>query len=237
MTGADRGAAAFAGATAPAKAGATSAEPLTELILVRHGVTAWNRERRFQGHTDPGLDDEGREQARRAAARLASDSVDAIYASDLGRAWQTAEPLGQATGLALRSEPALRERRYGDFEGRSHEELARDAPEAFVRWERRDPDFELPGGGESLRAFDARVRALLERLVRQHRGQRVVAVTHGGVLDCAYRAARGLALDAPREHQLLNASINRIGWRDGAFFLIDWADVAHLAHARDDVGA
>lgn len=210
---------------------------MTELILVRHGVTAWNRERRFQGHTDRGLDDEGREQARRAAARLAREPVDAIYASDLGRAWQTAEPLGEATGLAPRSEPALRERHYGAFEGRSHDELAHEAPEAFARWERREPDFELPGGGESLRAFDARVRATLVELAARHPGQRVVAVTHGGVLDCAYRAARGLALEAPREHALLNASINRIGWRDGAFFLIDWADVGHLSGAGDDAGA
>ncbi|HEY5635214.1 MAG TPA: histidine phosphatase family protein [Burkholderiaceae bacterium] len=210
---------------------------MTELILVRHGVTAWNRERRFQGHTDRGLDEEGREQARRAAARLAREPVDAIYASDLGRAWQTAEPLGEATGLAPRSEPALRERYYGDFEGRSHDELAHESPEAFARWERREPDFELPGGGESLRAFDARVRAALGELAARHRGQRVVAVTHGGVLDCAYRAARGLGLEAPREHALLNASINRIGWRDGAFFLIDWADVGHLSGAGDDAGA
>lgn len=208
---------------------------MTELILVRHGVTAWNRERRFQGHTDPGLDEEGREQARRAASRLATEGVDAIYASDLGRAWQTAEPLGEATGVAPCREPALRERNYGAFEGRSHDELAREAPEAFARWERREPDFELPGGGESLRAFDARVRAALGELAARHPGQRVVAVTHGGVLDCAYRAARGLALDAPREHPLLNASINRIGWRDGAFYLIDWADVAHLSDAGDDI--
>ncbi|MCL4744828.1 MAG: phosphoglycerate mutase family protein [Burkholderiaceae bacterium] len=219
--------------------GATAA-PLgqdTELILVRHGVTAWNRERRFQGHTDPGLDDEGREQARRTASRLASEKVHALYASDLGRAWHTAAPLARALGLPARADSALRERRYGAFEGRSHDELMRDEPRAFERWEHRDADFELPGGGESLRAFNARVLAFVRALPRRHRGERVVAVTHGGVLDCVYRLATGMTLEAPRTHALLNASINRIGWRNGRFAVLGWGDVSHLSDALDDIEA
>ena len=102
---------------------------------------------------------------------------------------------------------------------------------------RASPDFALPGGGESLRALHARVASVLRELASRHPGQTVVAVTHGGVLDIAYRLATGLPLEAPRSHDLLNASLNRVAWDDGAFSLIAWADVAHLDDALDDVEA
>jgi probable phosphoglycerate mutase len=233
---------------------------LTELVLVRHGVTAWNRQKRFQGHIDIPLDDEGRAQARRAAARLLAERtagapaddaegaevgevheptppVTAIYASDLARARETAEPIAQALGLPLVVERGLRERYYGAFEGCNHDELVRDHAQAFERWRAREPDFELPGGGETLRAFSARVHDALLRLAQRHRGERIVAVTHGGFLDCAYRIASGLDLAAPRHHELLNASLNRIDWDGRRFSLVSWADVAHLHDSLDDVEA
>lgn len=210
---------------------------MTELVLVRHGVTAWNRARRFQGHIDIPLDADGHRQARCLAQRLAREPMAAVYASDLTRARQTAEPIAQALGLPLRTEPLLRERHYGAFEGQDHEALARDHGEAYARWRARDPDFALPGGGESLRSFDARVQAALQRLVQHHPGQRVVAVTHGGVLDCVYRIAAGLELSAPRTHDLLNASLNRIAWDGTRFRLLGWADVTHLETALDDLEA
>ena len=215
--------------------------PLTELVLIRHGVTAWNRERRFQGQIDIALDDEGLAQAALTGRRLAGWPLDAVYASDLARARQTAEPIAAARGLATRFDSRLRERHYGSFEGRTHDELERVEAEAWRRWRSREPDFGLPGGGESLRAFHARVASALLDLVRLHPGQTVVVVTHGGVLDIAYRMATGLPLEAPRRHDLLNASLNRIGWDGREFSLIAWADVAHLeaepGAALDDVEA
>jgi len=207
----------------------------TELIVVRHGVTAWNRVRRFQGHTDIGLDDEGREQARRAGIRLRELPITAVYASDLARAMETAAPIAQAHGLPLRLEPELRERHYGFFEGRTHDELSRDHGESFERWRVREPDFALPEGGESLRAFHARVTRVLTRIAQAHPGVTVAVVTHGGVLDCAYRLATGLALEAPRRHHLLNASLNAIAWDGAHFTLRGWGDVAHLDAATEDV--
>ncbi len=213
----------------------------TELVLIRHGVTAWNRERRFQGQTDIELDEEGLAQAALTGRRLAAWQVDAVYTSDLSRARQTAEPIAAVRGLPVHIEPRLRERHYGSFEGRTHEELERHQAEAWRRWRQREPDFVLPGGGESLRAFHARVAAALSELARAHRGQTVVAVTHGGVLDIVYRIATGMPLEAPRGHDLLNASLNRIRWDGSAFSLVAWADVAHLAAAPqaplDEVGA
>ena len=214
---------------------------MTELVLIRHGVTAWNKERRFQGHIDIPLDDEGHRQAARVGARFAAErrsaatAVAAVYASDLSRAWHTAQPIAAALGLAPQAEAGLRERHYGAFEGLDHEQLLEDHREAFERWRARELDFELPGGGESLRSFHGRIETTLRALAARHAGARVVAVTHGGVLDCAFRLATGLELAAPRRHELLNASLNRIGWDGQRFSLIAWADVAHLEYADDEI--
>lgn len=223
---------------------------MIEVVFVRHGVTAWNRERRFQGGIDIPLLPEGLEQAARLAARLHADGlaagVEAVVASDLGRARQTAEVIARALGHTVSADPAWRERRYGAFEGLTHEALQREHPEAYLRWARREPAFELPGGGESLLAFAQRVDAALQRLreataaapqascVSGPAQRRVVVVTHGGVLDVVFRRACGLPLDARREHSIANVALNRIRYRpDGRVEVLAWGDAAHL----DGLGA
>jgi len=214
---------------------------MTTIILVRHGVTDWNRASRFQGQIDIPLNDEGRRQAEATGRRLGADAgrerIAAVHSSDLSRAAQTAEPIARALGLPVQHDMSLRERHYGDFEGRTHDEIASELADAWQRWRAREPDFALPGGGESLRGFHARVEGALLALAARYPSATVVAVAHGGVLDCAYRIAAGLPLDAPRGHDLLNASLNRIMFDGGRFRLLDWADVAHLDEALDDVEA
>jgi len=207
----------------------------TELIMIRHGVTAWNKERRFQGQIDIPLDDEGLRQAQLLGQSMAGAALAAVYASDLTRARQTAEPLASAIGLPVVAEPGLRERHYGAFEGRTWDELQREHAADFARWRAREPDFSLPGGGETLLALHDRVEATMRALAARHPGSSVVAVTHGGVLDCAYRIATGLGMREPRQHDLLNASINRIIFDGERFSLVGWADVAHLRQADDAI--
>lgn len=207
----------------------------TELIMIRHGVTAWNKERRFQGQIDIPLDDEGLRQAQLLGQSMAGAALAAVYASDLTRARQTAEPLASAIGLPVVAEPGLRERHYGAFEGRTWDELQREHAVDFTRWRAREPDFSLPGGGETLLALHDRVEATMRALAARHPGASVVAVTHGGVLDCAYRIATGLGMREPRQHDLLNASINRILFDGERFSLVGWADVAHLRRADDAI--
>ncbi len=207
----------------------------TELIMIRHGVTAWNKERRFQGQIDIPLDDEGLRQAQLLGQSMAGAALAAVYASDLTRARQTAEPLASALGLPVVAEPGLRERHYGDFEGCTWDELQREHAADFARWRAREPDFSLPGGGETLLALHDRVEATMRALAARHPGGSVVAVTHGGVLDCAYRIATGLGMREPRQHDLLNASINRILFDGERFSLVGWADVAHLRRADDAI--
>lgn len=217
---------------------------VADLILVRHGVTGWNREHRFQGGIDIPLADDGHEQARRAAQRLATEAprrappIRALYSSPLSRAMQTAEPIARALDLAIGHDEGVHERRYGAFEGLTHVELQRDMADDFARWRAREPDFVLPGGGESLRGFHQRVDEALRRIAARHAGEAVVIVTHGGVLDCAYRIATDFPLSEPRKHELLNASLNTLRWDGERFTLLGWGDVAHLADVGvDDASA
>ncbi|WP_367269799.1 histidine phosphatase family protein [Roseateles sp.] len=203
-------------------------EEATRLILVRHGETAWNRATRIQGHTDIPLSALGLAQAERLAQALADEPLAAVYSSDLSRARQTAEALANAQGLPVHLDTALRERSFGRFEGLSWQEIDQGHPEDAARWRRREPDFPV-GGGESLNAFSARCLDATRRAVAAHPGCSIALVAHGGVLDCLYRAATRIALDAPRSWQLGNATINRLLATPGGFTLIGWNDDRHLA--------
>ncbi|MGE5338142.1 MAG: histidine phosphatase family protein [Gemmatimonadota bacterium] len=209
--------------------------PESTLLLIRHGETAWNAEHRIQGLLDVPLSATGIWQAARLAERLAGAAIGAVVASDLARAWMTAQPLAQRLGLESVTEPRLRERHFGSFQGHTVDEIAQRWPDEFHAWRVRDPAWAMPGG-ESGHQFIDRVLAALNDIARAHSGQTVAVVTHGGVLDVAYRHARALAWDAPREHQMLNASINRIAAAPSPLRLtiVDWADVAHLDAARDE---
>jgi len=206
----------------------------TRIVAVRHGQTDWNAGQRIQGHTDIPLNDAGRLQARQLAAALVDERFDAVYASDLARAQQTADALTPLSGTAVLTDVGLRERCFGDFEGLSHGQVEAAWPEQSRRWRRRDPHY-APPGGESLWVFYARCIGAAERLALRHAGQSIAIVAHGGVLDCLYRAATHLPLEAPRSWQLGNASINRLLHAGEGFTLIGWNDDAHLLAAPPQV--
>ncbi len=200
---------------------------VTRIVAVRHGQTAWNVATRIQGQLDIGLDDTGREQARRVAKALAGEDIDAVYASDLQRAADTARAVAERLGLALRTEQSLRERGFGEFEGLTWADVEQQHPQASRRWRERDPSFGPPGG-EVLHAFYERAVSAFAAIAQRHRGQHIVVVTHGGVLDVLYRAAARIAIDAPRTWQLANASINRVLHGEHGFMLVGWNDALHL---------
>ena len=103
---------------------ATTTATTTRIVLIRHGETAWNAERRLQGHLDIDLNDEGRRQAQALANALAQERFDVLAASDLARAAQTAKALGDVLNLPLYIDGRLRERCYGGFEGLLYSEIA-----------------------------------------------------------------------------------------------------------------
>jgi probable phosphoglycerate mutase len=207
----------------------------TRLLLIRHGETAWNAEHRIQGRLDVPLSATGVWQAEQLARGLADERIDAVVASDLARAWLTAAPLAARLGLTALPHPGLRERSFGIFEGHTLDEIAARWPEHFAAWRARDPEWRMPDG-ESGTEFIGRVLPALHEVVVAHHGTTVAVVAHGGVLDVAYRAARGLRWGAPREHVMANAAINRLTATAPplALAIDSWGDVAHLdaAHAE-----
>jgi 2,3-bisphosphoglycerate-dependent phosphoglycerate mutase len=201
---------------------------MTELILLRHGETDWNRELRFQGHVDVSLNGVGFEQAKRLARRLAGHIAHRIYASDLLRAQQTAQPVAHELGLPTVSDAALREQDFGRVDGMRVDDIKEQHPQAWAGWLRFHEDYSMPEG-ESTRQFHARVMEAVNNMVSAHLGETVVVVTHGGVLDMIYRTALSLGLSGPRQSEIPNAGLNRVRVHDGGIDILAWADVQHLA--------
>ena len=212
----------------------------TTILLIRHGETAWNAVRRLQGHIDIPLNQEGERQALALGRALAADQLDAIISSDLQRAMQTAQAVAaHHAGIPLQTDAQLRERAYGVFEGMLYQDIQDEYPADFQLWQTRDIDAVMPHGdrmAESFRQFYDRAIGALRQVAATHAGQTVAVVAHGGVLECAYREARGIQLDSPRDFQVKNASINRFNYVGDKLVLTSWGEVAHLAPATmDDV--
>lgn len=212
---------------------------MTEILLIRHGETDWNVDKRLQGHTDIGLNATGQRQAALLGQALADEPLDAVFASDLQRARDTAQALAQRQGLTVQIEPALRERCYGGFEGLRHDEIAARYPQDYIAWKAREMDVRYPAGervAETMCEFSARAVAALTGLLAAGRYRKIAVVTHGGVLECIYRWAKQTGFAQPRDFDIFNASVNRLQWDGERLHVRQWADVAHLhADALDEV--
>jgi probable phosphoglycerate mutase len=210
--------------------------------IVRHGETPWNAERRLQGHQDIPLNELGLAQAEAAACYLAcrhqQTPFSAIVSSDLQRAWQTAAVIGQALALPVDAAPSLRERHYGDFEGKTPAEARQFDEVAYDALVTRGALMAAPGRAEPLDGMVARIEACLRTLVAQYVDQSMVLVTHGGVLDVLYRRAMGRALTGPRDAPIPNAGLN---WLDLTlrgdqlcWTMVAWGETSHLNDASLD---
>jgi probable phosphoglycerate mutase len=197
-------------------------DPNTTLIcLVRHGETQWNADRRIQGQLDPPLNETGVAQSITTARALANETFAAIHSSDLQRAHRTAELIAQHHPAPVSVREDLRERRYGKFQGLTLTEIEKRFPREFKHFQQRhlDEDFD---GGESLRQFHQRVAAALNAVANQQRGQRVLVVAHGGVLDIAYRLAAGRDLQSSRDFTISNAAVSWISHAVSGWSLLSW---------------
>ena len=162
---------------------------MTTLLLVRHGETDWNSERRWQGHADRPLNERGREQARVLGAELAGRRIDAIYSSDLLRARETAEIVAAELRLELRVDPGLREVDVGSWSGLAHGEIEASDPDGFRRWQEGGKGWEH---GESYEEMGERVVATVLEIAAAHPDETLVVVSHGGSIRACRAAAAGL---------------------------------------------
>jgi broad specificity phosphatase PhoE len=168
---------------------------MTTVYLARHGESDWNVERRWQGHADRPLTERGREQAARLAARLADVELDAIYASDLRRAWETAEAVARSRGIEVVRLPELREVDVGSWCGLTRDECAELYPDAFARWQAGGSGW---NNGESYEDMGERIVAAIRRLAVEHAGGTILVVSHGGPIRAVHAHALGVDIATHR---------------------------------------
>lgn len=204
------------------------------LLLTRHGETQWNAEHRIQGHTDLELSERGVKQAEALAERLAGAEVSAIYSSDLSRASRTAAIILERMPNGARHiiTPLLRERNWGIFEGKTWEETEKELPEEIRRLRSHPLDF-TPEGGESRGDVIVRINEFLNTLVTEHRGERVIAVTHGGVSSLMIKIMIGMDLSNITPFRVENCSVSVMDYvRENTWFVQCLNDMSHLDDFR-----
>ncbi|WP_051377986.1 histidine phosphatase family protein [Derxia gummosa] len=206
----------------------------TEIVLVRHGETDWNRAHRIQGHADIELNELGRWQAEATARALADEQFDAIYSSDLKRAHATALAIAAGRATPVTVMPAFRERYFGSMEGEFIAEIPQRHPELYARWNSTDLLMLQPDDGETRRQFYDRIAGALATVAAAHAGGKVLVALHGGVLDCAYRLGAATGLDTPRKWRAMNASINRLLHGPEGFRIGSWGEIDHLTETLDE---
>ncbi|MDX1661235.1 MAG: histidine phosphatase family protein [Gemmatimonadota bacterium] len=196
----------------------------TRIVLVRHGETEYNREDRWQGsRSDVPLNQTGRDQASAVAGSLADrydGAIEAIYASPLRRARETAEILADRLDLEVEEEPALRELDHGRWDGLLKSEIVERYPDEYAAYE-ADPKTVRRGGGESYDDLAARLWPALERLAGEHVGERIAAVCHGGPI----RLVMSRVLDRPLSERdsfgVVNASFFEVELSDGVWSRVE----------------
>ena len=198
--------------------GPATLSKMTRVLLIRHGETSWNREGRWQGHTDVPLSDEGVRQAQALADAFRSyaSAIPVVYSSDLRRARDTALLVGAAIGIVPVLDPVWREMDVGRWSGLSRDEIQGCYPDEWARI--LSGEDLVRGGGETFGQFFARIIGALDSLSRRHDGETVAVVTHGGVIRAALLHALGLPFERLREVSIVeNATLtelrsNRSGW-------------------------
>jgi len=151
---------------------------MIHFILIRHGETDWTKERRYQGSSNVRLNTQGRRQVRRFVREVTSYRPEIIFSSELGRCRESAEILCRPMGMNPMVDPRLNELSFGDWEGKTADELVEEGNPQYARW--ITGKAVTPKGGESVMSLRKRVRVFIEDCVREHDNKRIVIVTHGG---------------------------------------------------------
>jgi len=200
----------------------------TRFILIRHGQTEWNRgAERFRGRADVPLNDLGRAQAQKIAARLAGEEIAGIYASPMQRTLHTAQPLADARQLPVQPHPGLLDIDVGAVEGMTIEEARQAFPEVMTQWLNTPGVAKFPKG-ESLKKMRARIVALLDELAPKHNGETIALVTHRVVCSAMLCVVLGLEPNALWRIQQDNACVNFFEKREQGFVVTLMNDTHHL---------
>lgn len=201
---------------------------MTKFIMIRHGFSVANNEKRFAGHSDFPLTEIGKKQAERCAEALKDEHIDAIYSSDLSRAFETAIPVAKAHGFAVIPNKGLREIFAGEWEGKSFDELDESYAESYGVW-KSDIGHARPDGGESVAELYSRILTTLGEIAKDNEGKTVCIATHATPIRAVCTAAAGYDSG---EMALIpwtaNASISLFEYENGRFTVVYTSKTDHL---------
>jgi len=200
---------------------------MTKVILVRHGQTLWNLEMKYQGHCDVALTQKGVQQAMLAADRLASEDICAVYASDLSRAFKTAECIAEKHNLPVTAIPGLREINFGEWEGLTFDKITSQWTEEMSKLFTHPDEIVIPGG-ETFREVKERATQALAKLVAEHPDQTIVVVSHGGTIRTVLCAVLNIHLNHLWNIKQDNTAINMLEYYDERVVVALVNDVHHL---------
>lgn len=198
---------------------------MTQLYFVRHGVTVWNEEGRWQGQTDIELNSTGIAQAEAAAERLAQIPFSAMYSSDLSRALDTAKTIAQRQEGTVVATKSWRERNAGVFEGMTSDQIKIDYPEAY---DEMMDGFLEPPEGESFTEFTSRVEVELQRLIEKHPDDTVLVVSHGGTIRAVASVILGVPQNKTWACQVGNTGISLFEYNQRGWQMEYWNDTQHI---------
>jgi len=200
---------------------------VTKVILVRHGQTFWNLELKYQGHSDIALTDLGISQAKQVAERLATENISAVYASDLSRAYHTAEFIAHKHKLTVIAMPEFREISFGEWEGLNYSKINDQWPEVMNKLFTHPDEIRIPGG-ETFRELKERSQSAIERLIAQHEDDTIVVVSHGGTIRTLLCAALDIHLNRVWNIKQDNTAVNIVEYYPDRTMVALVNDTHHL---------
>lgn len=204
---------------------------MTRLIIIRHGQTLWNSQRKYQGHSDIALSDTGIKQAEAVAVRLATEKIHAVYASDLSRAFKTAECIAVKHNLTVSQMPALREIKFGDWEGLTYDQISARWPGLLGKLWTTPDELQIPGG-ESFHQLKARAYTAIEKIVVEHPEQTVAVVAHGGTIGTILCGLLDIHLNHVWSIRQDNTAVNIVEYYEGRPTITLLNCVRHLETLR-----
>ncbi len=202
---------------------------MTRLILVRHGYTFWNEEKKYQGFSDINLNPQGIEEARKLAKRLSFEKIDMIYSSPLKRSLETAEIVNENFKQKIHIRDCLKEINFGDWEGFTFEEIVSHYPELSDEWLAKPADMRPPNG-ENFRDLQERAIKVLHEIYDLNKGKNVLIVTHGGLISVIVCHILKIGLDDLWKFISSNTGITILEELDNKLLLTTFNEAGHLKY-------
>ncbi len=202
-------------------------ENKTTVIFIRHGETEWNLTYRLMGQLDSQLTIRGLAQGKAIAQRLSKEQFSTLYSSDLGRAYYTTEFISEATKKKIVIEKDLREMNMGIYQGLTKHEMLIKYPYEMRQFETLGQAYTLPKA-ENILDKDERVKRVMNKIAQRHIGEKVVVVSHGGILTSFFEFVLDLSPASTWRFQRFNGSYNAFSYKEGLWSLVTWGDISHL---------